>query len=243
MLTTALCDVLCENACVTIHTYHGCCAMREWLHTQSFKPSVSVASGLPNFESESIELAVVVNAARDHEATIEKCLNAGVAVLSEKPVTVSYAATNRLIALAEDKNVSLSPAHVFLFANYLQKFSDILPDRRDIKSIQFEWEDPLVEARYGEAKTYDAGLPIYIDCLPHVLSIIDMLVPNMVHAVNDLKFRRGGADLIIESILGNIPCQIKLVRNGVCRKRLVTVMADKQYQVDFTTEPGHIAVN
>ena len=101
--------------------------------------------------------------------------------------------------------------------------------------------DPQFENRYGEAKSYDPGLPIFADLLPHVLSIVGTVTSCQSPKCERLKFLRGGAHLEIELVLGDVPYSVQLVRNGNRRQRIIEVTTQqKTFKLDFSSEPGTI---
>ncbi len=103
------------------------------------------------------------------------------------------------------------------------------------------WTDPKFEYIDGEIKYYDSSLPIFSDCLPHILSMIGTLTHNLPDTCEMTKFQRGGACLELELGLGDIPCSIWLERNSDQRRRLITATAgEKILQLDFSKEPGII---
>ena len=74
--------------------------------------------------------------------------------------------------MALTRNIYLATAQVFLFASYVETFSKIIANENEIISINVLWKDPQSEKRYGEVKSYDPGLPLYLDWMPHILSIL-----------------------------------------------------------------------
>ena len=69
---------------------------------------------------------IVVNAASDHEESVEWALGQGCPVLVEKPFCLNFFAAQRLANLALTKNRYLATAHVFLFASYVETFSKLV---------------------------------------------------------------------------------------------------------------------
>ena len=240
VLIEVLSVIVSNDTIITIHSLHNYQAMLAWVLQNKFRQNVTVYADLPKFDKHTIGAMIVVNAARDHESAIEKGLNACVPVLVEKPVTLSYTATLRLAKLARKKQTLFAPAHIFLFTRYLFNFSDLVNSSGKIKSIQIDWADPKLEKRYGEHKYFDQGLPIFFDCLPHVLSIISVVTKEKSIKCTNLVLHKGGSDIEIKLMLGDIFCDIRLIRNSNARKRTINVTANQQLQLDFTKEPGVI---
>lgn len=184
---------------------------------------------------------IVANAARDHEMAVEWALAAGYPVLVEKPVALTRSASQRLADLAQSQNVPCSAAHVFLFAGYIERFSKFVADAGKVRSIEMRWFDPRVEERYGERKRYDSSLPVFADCLPHIVSVLVALGCCGPAACKSLQFFRGGAHVVLELQSGDIPVSIQLGRNADRRERVIEVAAENSMlQLDFSREPGVI---
>lgn len=236
-----LCRISPSAVRISVHSPHNAKSMSAWVAERGFGHRVHVSSELPESLSGGASAVIVVNAARDHEKAIEWALSAGIPVLVEKPLTLSFSATRRLSDFSYKQNTYFAAAHVFLFARYVETFAKIISEKNGIQSIRVHWTDPKSESRYGEAKSYDPGLTVFADWLPHILSILGTLTRNAVEVGDRLEFLRGGAHLGIDLMLGDIPCYIQLVRNGNCRQRLVEVTTkDKVLALDFAREPGVI---
>ena len=233
-------NIVPSSTLISIYSAHNANAMSLWVLEKYFKQDVRVYSDISKLKSHKIDAAIVVNAARDHVLIIEKIIRLGIPVLVEKPVTLYYAETSRLVRLANEKGVLFAAAHVFIFARYLDNFSQLVSNLGKIKSIHVNWTDPKSESRHGESKQYDQGLPIFYDWLPHVLSIIAALTNST--SIKDINtyFYKGGAHVEIELMLDHVLCHIKLVRNDNVRRREFEIVADQALKLDFSDEPGII---
>lgn len=216
--------------------------MRAWAIDQGLADRISVEPNWPNFESGGFGAAIVVNAAKDHVEAAGRALSAGVPVLVEKPMALSTGGAEQLLRLARENSASLATAHVFLFARYIDKFSTVIRQSGQVSRIRFRWEDPATEVRHGEAKRYDASLPAPADVLPHVVSILSALTPRTPIGVEHLIVRRGGAEVEFDLAVGDLPCSVQLIRNGVERCRIVEITASNgTLGLDFSREPGTIS--
>ena len=103
------------------------------------------------------------------------------------------------------------------------------------------WVDAQYEIRYGEKKECDSSIPILVDCLPHILSIISTLTDKLPEKCEELKLYKGGSHLELKFMCGEIPCKVLLMRNGEERKRYIEVMSSgNKLFLNFTEEPGII---
>lgn len=241
VLTEVLCGLVPPSVGISVHSLHNAGSMSSWVSERGFAQRIQVSSDWPQLSSAGSRAVIVANAARDHEKAVECALSAGVPVLVEKPISLTAAASQRLVNLARSRNVYFAAAHVFLFARYLENFSKLVSEADGIRFLRVNWMDPQFESRYGEQKQYDPGLPIFADCLPHVLSIVGTLTPSLPQRCEKLEFLRGGAHLNIDIVIDDIPCTIQLVRNGNRRQRIIEVTTQqKKLTLDFAREPGTI---
>ena len=241
VLTEVLCGLVPPSVRISVHSPRNAEAMSLWVSEGGLEQRIHVSSGLPNFSSGTSNAMIVANAACDHEKAIEYALSKDVPVLVEKPLTLNFVTSQRLADLARNQGTYFAAAHVFLFARYVEAFSKIITDENSIQFIRVNWIDPQSENRHGEAKSYDPGLTIYADWLPHIISMLGTLTSSQTQICEKLEFLRGGAHLKIDLLLGEIPCVIELVRNGNCRQRVIEVTAQqKKITLDFASEPGII---
>ena len=241
VLTEVLCSVVPSATSISVHSRHNAASMSSWISEKGIGDRVRVSAQWPRLRPAGSNAVIVANAARDHEAAVGPVLSAGLPVLVEKPIAPTAATSLRLAELARSRNVRFAAAHVFLFARYIENFKTLVKQAGSPRWLRIHWVDPRNESRYGEKKRYDPGLPVFADCLPHVLSIAGALTAGAAQSCRELEIFRGGAQVELELLLGDIPCKVRLVRNGSRRERLVEVAAGQEVlQLDFSIEPGVI---
>lgn len=217
--------------------------MRAWAVAEGFAARMSVAAEWPDAGA-AIDAAIVVNAAADHQATAERLLRARIPVLIEKPFAMSEAGARHLVDLAASHGTWLAAAQVFRFAGYLDRFAAVLGEAQGIADIAVTWCDPQTEQRYGDEKRNDPGLPLVIDVLPHVLSILETMRPAPVVQCQDVVVARGGTQIDLQLAVSGVPCAVRLAREAERRARIVEVTAKQRRAVlDFTVEPGEITID
>ncbi len=216
--------------------------MNAWASGRFGQRSFAVTNALPEFDNPAHSALIVVNAARDHEAAARLGLTAGVPVLIEKPLALTAAAVKSLIDLAAVRGGPLAAGHVLRFASYLQNFAAALNSAGTLAALQVRWEDARAEDRYGEVKSYDSSIPVFVDCLPHVASLIAALVPVGRVSPGKIQIRRGGAEVEINMHVNDIPVAIVLARNAMQRQRWIeaTLYDGRRMTLDFQQEPGLI---
>ena len=240
VLTEVLSEIVSKDIVISIYSLHNGKGMISWVLEKKFRQSVTVYDDFPNLSNHKVDAMIVANSASDHVIAIQKSLNSKIPVLVEKPVTMSYSSTLQMVKLAQEKKTFLASAHVFLFNRYLSNFSQLVFDSGGLKSIQIEWSDPISENRHGEQKNFDPSLPIFFDLLPHILSIINVIVGKKSIQYTNLIFHKGGSEVEIELMLEGVFCSVNLARNSNVRKRIINIMSDQHLQLDFSQEPGVI---
>jgi predicted dehydrogenase len=184
---------------------------------------------------------IIANAARDHGDALENVLPLEAAVLVEKPFTMTATETRRLIAMAAQRRVPLAASHVFLFSRYLPNLAARIPGGERVVQLAFRWSDPRAEFRHGDKKTYDPGLPLHLDVLPHISSLAGALLPGAPQSCRRVVAERGGAHLRLELQVGEVPCVVEMARDGAGRERRIEVTTERRrLALDFTSEPRFI---
>lgn len=242
VLIETLCGLLSPSTLISLHSKHCSESHEAWLKAKGLINRVGVSSKFPVFERPTSAAVIVSNAARDHKKVALFALYSGVSVLVEKPLDLSLEGARELVETATERKVPLAASNVFLFAEYIYRFANVLANRNEqFRAFKVRWVDPTLESRYGELKTFDPGLPVFLDALPHVSSILGVLVPDAPQRCQELRLLNGGAQVELQLALGNIPCHVVLARNGRRRERSIEVTLNRNaVSLDFTVEPGTI---
>jgi len=241
VIIEVLCDVLNSSANILIYSPHNHLLMNEWIIENKAEKRIKIIRRFPN-SFPTPQTVIIANTAIDHYKSALMAIRAGSDVLVEKPVALNYKQALDIYDFAKNNNKIVCASHVFLFASYIENFSKLIQERGKIEKIKISWEDSVIERRHGELKKFDAGLPIIVDCLPHVLSIISMFAPiNVSYNSIKLQIHKGGSKVNINIESSGIPIEICVIRNGSQRTRIVEILVEgKKNTLDFSTEPGII---
>jgi predicted dehydrogenase len=211
--------------------------IRQWANNQAGE--IQVVDRIPSVADEGIAIAFVANSAYEHESAIKDALLRGYHVIVEKPFTISSEQSQQVIELAHQMNRAIFSTNTFRFASYLEDFKNLLPSDKTITRIDLLWTDPGIEERYGERKNYDSRLPIVMDVLPHVVSILETIFPFEAVALRSLQIKRGGAEVDLHLSFGPSESHVQMSRVSDKRRRILTVWQDSIcHELDFSTEPG-----
>jgi hypothetical protein len=232
-----------SNVQFTVHTKHLVGDMRLWVNNNGFGDRVFVTDADPDFFGSRYKAAVVVNSVGGHKRSAEMAITAKVPVLVEKPMTPTFEETLALIESAKDNGTLLSSSWVFLYARYIDNFIDQLESADDIQKVRFNWTDKFAEPRYGEIKSFDAATPVFKDVLPHVLSILAKIFKNQNFAFGSCKVSCGGCCVEIVIFISNVECCLMLERNSDKRRREILIKTKKDFELDFSVEPGAMLID
>lgn len=234
-------DLLPGDTSLTVCSPRGADALTAWTMERGLEGRISVVGQWPEAFAPGRTAVIVANAARDHVAAGRWALERGAAVLVEKPLAVSLKEAEDLANRARCNGGLLAAAHVLRFARYLHTFAQMLPPLGGVRSSTLEWVDPAGERRYGEAKQYDPSVPVYMDCLPHVVSVLHGVFGVLPEPDGAAIVEAGGAKVMVPLSLGGRSCLVTMQRNGPHRLRRLTVrMASGTALLDFSVEPGVI---
>ena len=243
VIVAELCLHIDASNSIIIYANKSAPSVERWAFDNCNRVNVSVMRGVPQL-TDDIDFAIIVNAASDHESAIISTLHCSVPTLVEKPMVLNLESANHVIKLYRDSNVVLSSAHVFLFTSFVWEYSQVLRQCQTPQSLSFIWQDSVSELRHGIEKAYDASLPVFVDVLPHVNSLIDFFFPDGICILLNVDFQKGGMHVEVELNLNGIKCNLIFIRNGFSRKRVVEVYdQDNTYTLDFSNEPATISID
>ncbi len=206
-------------------------------------PAFELFSSLDAALAEKPDAAIVVTADSNHAATAEILLRHGVPTLVEKPLALSSQSAGRLIELAEQCDVALCVALHLLKADFLHYFRQLWTGRR-IDRIELEWIDPDFEMRHGEAKFLNLTANKADEAMPHLWSILKVIQAEDEPQLRGAKPRPLGA-VELEIDVGSSRATVVFGRRATARKRALKLAFQDggTAEIDFTTEPGRIAID
>jgi hypothetical protein len=242
VMVSVLYDFLPEDVNIIVYSKNNFKLMLEWIQNELFSPQVTIINKLNHVNINNIKAAIVVNSAKDHYRFSKFFIQKRIPVLIEKPISLSFLDVQKISFLSKKFNSKIGTSQIFMFASYLRRFKSIISKAGDIDSLNLDWHDSSFENRYGESKQYDASVPVYLDCLPHILMIISYLLDKEVDQCNSLIFKDGGASLTLDFSFIDTKCTVNIQRNALTRKRFISAKSNnKVIKLDFSIEPGTIS--
>lgn len=217
--------------------------LQNWLSSKNLARRVQIVKTLPTLGEDQTGVALIVNSAHQHVSEASAALQAGYHVVSEKPVALSIQELQYLINCGQEHKRNLYCTNTYQFASYLSVLRDRWLKARNITHLSVEWEDPSSEVRRGESKSYDSGVPIIFDVLPHVANIIVTTVGPLNLTGASLEVARGGSNVSIRYKAHKMTLNVHLKRDSKRRLRKINCRgADTLFALDFTEEPGMLRV-
>ena len=219
----------------------GASDLRRWADARGVAPRVDILTEPPAGNPDGPAAVLVANAARRHYPVALWSLDYAQAVLVEKPVALTRMQVERLRHEADRRGCLLAASQVLRFCHYLSAFVSDQARLGEVQSARLEWWDPITECRHGELKTFDTSIPVFVDVLPHVLTVLEAVFGQRPRGGTLLAVRRGGAEVALRLWLDSFPCNVVLARNAPeRRRRLVVTRGETQSSLDWTVEPGTI---
>ncbi|MGZ5159165.1 MAG: Gfo/Idh/MocA family protein [Burkholderiales bacterium] len=127
---------------------------------------------------DEVDLVSVVVPTEAHYEVARACLDAGVHVLVEKPITSSLEQADALIALAEQKGLVLSVGH-------LERFNPAFVDLSGMLDRPF-----FIEAeRLGGFKGRGTDVDVVLDLMIHDIDLVLAMMPSRVASVSACGFQ------------------------------------------------------
>jgi hypothetical protein len=244
LLAEELCANVKDNSSVCLIGNPHSNKIKKWLNLSGLSSRVKILKEIKPLSTKEIGIAFVVNSAYLHEFTTKNLLKHGYNVVCEKPISFSRNGTVKLIKFAAKKKLQLFCTNTYSFATYLKKLKDVYLKKKSFSDIYITWSDPKKEIRYKQIKSYDSGVPIIYDILPHVANILYATIGNFKLKFNSLNVKKGGSKVSIYYQNKKMNIFINLERNAIRRKRFIKFISPKnKYFFDFKNEPGLISIN
>lgn len=196
---------------------------------------------IPTCETDKKGVAIIANSAHLHSSSINQALDARYHVICEKPLTFAESETLALIKKARHLDKRIFPSNTFVFANYMHVLKNNWLSKKIFTNIAIDWFDPKSEFRYEMDKRYDSSVPIIFDVLPHITSILFVILGHRQFSDYRLSIDGGGSKVKLLMDSKDIKIDINLSRMAQERRRAIRLRTkDEELSFDFTVEPGFI---
>ncbi len=161
-------------------------------HLQNVYPDVAPETDFPRFLSEyALDAVIVATPVRHHFPLAKASLLAGKHTFIEKPMASSSAECEELIALAEERHLTLMVGHTFLYSPPVQKVVEIIRNG-DIGEIRY------INCRRLNLGLFQKDINVAWDLAPHDIAIILHILgetPTMINCQGNAHVTPGIEDV------------------------------------------------
>jgi hypothetical protein len=240
VIVSVLVEILPKSTKLIIYTNNN--IMSKWSITSYAQNNISIINDINEIKYKDIDAAIVANSARKHFVFSKKLIMNQIPVLIEKPISSKLSEVLELFNLSKEMQVKVAISQIIMFTQYIKNYKEKICEFGKVNRLHIDWHDEEFENRYAEVKYYDAGVPIYLDCLPHILMIANYLCGGSIDKCESIDLKNGGAYLSLKLTNGEILLSVSIRRNYLKRKRYVcALVGNKTVNLDFTVEPGIIS--
>lgn len=217
-----------------------------WLSDQPFRSRVTLHDeGRSVLDDPTISHVIIAKMNAEHQRAALAALAAGKHVYLEKPLPRRTADLDVLLRLAGDKGLLLYSGLEFTFGADIHRLARLARQLRfTATGVQVVWCDTLGHAQHGATKTIDHSASVVADLLPHVLSMLQVVLGLRAASDFEVSTRDGCDAAEVGFRYGDIPVTVTLDRASDRRERRLQLSAGvKSLALDFTSEPGAIRHN
>jgi predicted dehydrogenase len=192
-------------------------------------PTVLTTENYDDLFNQKLDAAVIATPPSTHFPIAKACLEHGLHVLVEKPLTLCSAHAEELIELAEKKGLVLMVGHTFLYNAAVHSMKDLI-DHGDLGQIYY------LDAARLNLGLFSRDLSVLWDLAPHDISILLFLLnklPLAVGAYGSSCAFNGIHDVAYVNMVfpDNIMAHIHVSWLDPCKVRRVTVVGSKKMAV------------
>lgn len=185
-------------------------------------------------------IAIIASRPSCHVRDATEALAAGAHVLVEKPLSDDIAAGRALLrdAAARKRILGIGTEFAFLPAlHHLAKAigsTDPRDDMAGIADIRIEWSDPANEVRHGSPKRLHPEIGLLDDLLPHMFSILRVLLPEAALNIVSARVDASGEGRMVLTDGAGRRCECLCSNTAMQRKRMVHIAgAGRVATLDF----------
>ena len=244
IVAAEVCAAAAPDSSIQLHGSRTDPGLAAWWNDSPHKQRIEIVEQPVPCGGSTTGVALIVNSAHQHRSAVERALDAGYHVVCEKPLTFSRDDTLQLLARADARGLRLFGTNTYLFADYLRVFRREWLAGRALSELELTWADARAEVRHGQAKSYDSGVPVIFDVLPHVAGIVLATHGRLTFDRASIDVARGGAAVVARYAGGDLTLRVSLARNAARRVRLLRFSGPGgQVALDFAAEPGVASVD
>jgi predicted dehydrogenase len=192
-------------------------------------PQIEVTSNYRNFFSMQLDAVVIATPPATHFRIAYDCLEHGLNVLVEKPLTLMSADAEELIELAEERNLTLMVGNTFEYNSAVQALRDLI-NTGELGDIYY------IDAVRTNLGLFQPHVNAMWDLAPHDISILLYLLgkdPLSVSANGKPSIFRNIHDVVYLHLKfpDNVLAHVHVSWLNPCKVRRITVVGSKKMAV------------
>lgn len=207
----------------------------------------SSAGGLASFATlqsalPSVDAVVVAVPPGDHARLAHQALTAGKHVLVEKPMTTSVATAERLMAAADERDLTLMVGHTFEYSPAVWTLRELI-DSGELGQIYY------IDSARLNLGIYQSDINVVWDLAPHDISIINYLLrstPTSVQGWGSRHAQRLQEDVAyLQLRYGDLGLQAQIHVSWLdpCKVRRMTIVGSRKMAVyDDLADEGRVRI-
>lgn len=173
-------------------------------------------------EKSASNIAHICTPAQNHLASIEMCLDRKHHVLAEKPLLSSFAETQRVLELANESGLKLTPVHQMPFQRGTSKLAENYSNLGKLVRVSH-----TAFTSGGDGKSEAERQEVLLEILPHPISLFyrffgDKLTGDQFHVSRYLD-----GELEIDGVVDDTLLRISISLKGRPTRNELTVTGDK----------------
>jgi predicted dehydrogenase len=204
-------------------------------HIKSMYPRISVTKDYLDLLNNGTEAVVIATPPSTHFEIAKECLEHGLHVMVEKPLTLNSTHAEQLVELAEKKDLIIMVGHTFEYNAAIMALKQLI-DSGELGQIYY------VDAARLNLGLFQRDLNVLWDLAPHDISILLYILgckPVSVNAQGTACVLKGIHDVVYVNLIfpGNIMAHIHLSWLDPCKIRRITVVGSKKMVVFNDMDP------
>jgi predicted dehydrogenase len=198
-------------------------------HIRARYPGVQVTDDFQDLFSMSLDAVVVATPPPTHFRIARDCLEQGLHVLVEKPLTLNSRDSLELIEIAERRNLTLMVGHTFLYNAAVRTLKKLI-ETGELGQIHY------IDAVRVSLGLFQPQLDVIWDLAPHDISILLYLLdsdPVLINALGTECIFKGKPDIAYLTLdfADSTLAHIRVSWLDPCKVRRITVVGSKKMVV------------
>jgi len=198
-------------------------------HIVACYPGVQVTDNFRDFFSMSLDAVVVATPPPTHFRIARECLEQGLSVLTEKPLTLDSRDAMELIEIADSRNLTLMVGHTFLYNAAVRVLKELI-DSGELGQIHY------IDAVRVSLGLFQPKVNVIWDLAPHDISILLYLLdsnPVLISAQGTECIFKGKPDIAYLNLnfADSTLAHVRISWLDPCKVRRITVVGSEKMVV------------